>query len=375
MEFEGRTLGWWALRKGMFHGFGLLSLRKSLMRASFESRVVAALPPAYFALVMATGIMAIAARQIGWNSVSIPLLAVAYLCYVVLWVLTLWRILRFSSATWKDFSNHAVAPGFFTTAAATGVLGSAGLLVFGWTSLAWVLWWLCSGLTIFLIYAVFTVLIVHPSKPVIQKGLNGAWLVAVVAIQSVSVLGGLLAPHAGNGRGFLLFIALNTWLFGGMLYLWIIVLIFYRYMFFDFHPQDLAPPYWINMGAVAISTLAGCGLIASASEMPLLSRIEPFIVGGTLAFWATATWWIPMLLTLGFWRHVLCRFPLRYQPLYWGAIFPLGMYTVCSNRLGEVLDLSALQSLASGFWWVAIGTWFLTFVGMLMSFFPRAKES
>ena len=32
-----------------------------------------------------------------------------------------------------------------------------------------------------------------------------------------------------------------------------------------------------------------------------------------------------MLLILGIWRHVIRRFPLRYDPLYWGAVFPLGM--------------------------------------------------
>ena len=45
------------------------------------------------------------------------------------------------------------------------------------------------------------------------------------------------------------------WLWGGMLYIWMISLIFYRYTFFPFQPGDLTPPYWINMGAMAISTL------------------------------------------------------------------------------------------------------------------------
>jgi Voltage-dependent anion channel len=41
-----------------------------------------------------------------------------------------------------------------------------------------------------------------------------------------------------------------------MLYIWIISLIFYRHTFFVLEPSDLAPPCWINMGAVAISALA-----------------------------------------------------------------------------------------------------------------------
>jgi tellurite resistance protein TehA-like permease len=40
-----------------------------------------------------------------------------------------------------------------------------------------------------------------------------------------------------------------------------------------------------------------------------------------------------MLVILGIWRHVYRRFPLKYDPLYWGAVFPLSMYTVCTFRL------------------------------------------
>jgi len=39
-----------------------------------------------------------------------------------------------------------------------------------------------------------------------------------------------------------------------------------------------------------------------------------------------------MLVILGFWRHVYRRFTLRYDRLYWGAVFPLGMYSVCRLR-------------------------------------------
>src|SRR5678816_2289979 len=105
--------------------------------------------------------------------------------------------------------------------------------------------------------------------------------------RSVAVLGAQLAPHFGAHAPHTLLFCLAMWLGGGMLYIWIISLIFYRYTFFAMSPSDLAPPYWINMGAVAISTLAGTLLASAAPLSPLMTDLLPFIKGLTLLFWAT----------------------------------------------------------------------------------------
>jgi tellurite resistance protein TehA-like permease len=142
-------------------------------------------------------------------------------------------------------------------------------------------------------------------------------------------------------------------------------LIFYRYMFFNFSPSDLAPPYWINMGAMAISTLAGSLLIANAPDAPFLSSLLPFLKGFTVLYWATGTWWIPMLLVLAAWRYVYKRFPLRYEPLYWGAVFPLGMYAVGTREMSRALGLSFLDWLAPLFLGIAAVAWTAAFAGLL----------
>jgi tellurite resistance protein TehA-like permease len=181
----------------------------------------------------------------------------------------------------------------------------------------------------------------------------------------VSVLGGLLAPEYHSGRELALFFALAMWLGGGMLYIWIIALIFYRYTFFPLDPKQLAPPYWINMGAMAISTLAGAVLAERASESSLLMELLPFVKGLTLLFWATATWWIPLLVILGVWRHVVRKVPVTYDVVYWSAVFPLGMYTVCTHRLAQVLESPFLDIIPRYFVFIALGAWALTFAGLL----------
>jgi tellurite resistance protein TehA-like permease len=80
-----------------------------------------------------------------------------------------------------------------------------------------------------------------------------------------------------------------------------------------------------------------------------------------------------MLLFLGVWRHFLCGVPIRYDPLYWGAVFPLGMYSVSTDHLGSVLGAPFLAPLSTLFLGVAAIAWSVTFVGQIDSLLSRFR--
>lgn len=323
------------------------------------------LPPNIFAVVMATGIVSLAL-----NGADFPLPAHALFwlnvgLYVALCILLLVRTVRYRTQLAADLRSHAKAPGFFTLVAAPCVLGSQCIQLFGLSTVGLALW--CVGVIFWLglSYAMLPGLMEGVEKPKPEAGLNGAWLLAVVGTQAVSVLACLLVPGlAADAPDALLFVALAFWLVGSMLYIWLIALIFHRILFLPLSPGDLTPPYWINMGAMAISTLAGVGLVGEAGRMPLLTELLPFLKGMTLLFWATATWWIPVLLALGAWRHLRQHFPLTYDHGYWAAVFPLGMYTVCTQKLIRVCQLPFLEPIPTVFVWIALLAWVLTFIGL-----------
>jgi len=322
--------------------------------------------PGYFAFVMATGIVSIASSLLGFAALAWPLLYINLVAYVLLWAITLARVVLYWPQVWADLTDHSRGPGFFTLVAGTCVLGNQLLIVADLPQIARGLWILGLCLWLPIMYTFFAAITVRAEKPPLEQGVNGAWLLAIVSTQSLSVLGILIAPQWGAGHDLLVFSVLCLYLLGCMLYLLIITLIFYRFTFFVFAPTTLSAPYWINMGAVAITTLAGTTLILNADSLPLLQELVPFLKGFTLFFWSTASWWIPLLVILGIWRHRIWHFPLVYDPQYWGMVFPLGMYTASTIRLAHALELPGLLIIPSVSIYIALLAWFATFIGLLL---------
>jgi len=85
---------------------------------------VRSLFPGYFAMVMATGIIAVGAAQQDLTWLGDGLYLIAAVTYVTLAVLLIWRLLIASRLLAADITSHTKGFAFLTTVAATNVLGS-----------------------------------------------------------------------------------------------------------------------------------------------------------------------------------------------------------------------------------------------------------
>jgi tellurite resistance protein TehA-like permease len=337
--------------------------RGTAVRESAVHDAVAGLTPGYFALVMGTGIVSVGLRSARLTALSVALLWIALVSYSVLIVLTAWRAVAYRAELRADVTNPRTSFGFFSFVAATDVLG-ARLALDGHTGAAFallavgVLSWLVLG------YAVPWIVVLGRQDHPLLAFANGTWFILVVATESVAVLAATLEPTVGPGRRELALLAVFAWSVGVFLYGAIAILITTRLLQYPFQPVDLTPPYWVAMGATAITVLAGARIVEMA-DAPMVLVTRELIAGAAVVFWAFGSWLIPLLVAAGWWRHVTHRVPLRYEAPLWSMVFPLGMYGVASIYLGRADHLDIVAGVGKVESWVALAVWGVVFVAML----------
>src|SRR5680860_594022 len=324
---------------------------------------VEGLTPGYFALVMASGIISAGMKLEGFEILATLLLAVCAASFVVLLGLTLWRFVAYRGALKDDFLDPRRAFGFFTFVAGTNVLGvrlgleghytaTATLLVLSGTA------WLVLGYVI-----PWTAVLGRAERPIVATA-NGTWFIWVVASQSIAVAAATIEPVFDTGRRELALLAVMSWSVGVFLYAATGLIVSLRLMLYQFGPEELTPPYWVAMGALAITVLAGARIVEMA-DAPMVAVTRGLVAGLSVMFWAFATWLIPVLLAAGWWRHRICGIPLRYEPSWWSVVFPLGMYAVAGIYLGEADRLPLVAAIGGAELWVALAACIAVMIAML----------
>jgi tellurite resistance protein TehA-like permease len=320
------------------------------------------LAPGSFAIVMASGIDSVGLKVKDVEVLSDALFVVAIGAYLVLVAFTVFRLVAYRSAMSRDLRDPGRGIEFFTFVAGTNVLGvrvgmdgpylvTAVLLAL--SGLVWLL----------LGYVVpFLAVLGQRERPTVAAA-NGTWFLWVVATQSVAIASATVEPRVVHGRPEMALLAVMAWFVGTFLYALVAGLVSLRLALFEFGPADLTPPYWISMGALAITVLAGARIV-EMTDTPIVDVTRPFVAGSSVGLWALATWLVPGLVAAEVWRHRRRHGRVTYQVALWSIAFPLGMYAVAALALGDAAHLPVLTAIGAGELRLAVVGWTVVFAAM-----------
>ena len=126
---------------------------------------------------------------------------------------------------------------------------------------------------------------------------------------------------------------------GLVLNLIVMTMVFLRWTFQPLEPSEADPPPGSPPAPSRSPARRLQLLLAAPKESPRIARLAPFIEGLVVMAWATATFWFPLMVAIGIWRHVVRKIPLRYHPRYWALVFPLGMYGAATYKIHDAIGL------------------------------------
>jgi tellurite resistance protein TehA-like permease len=261
---------------------------------------------------MALGILSLDAAGAGRRLLSSVLLGLALVAFV-------------GVAAWNVASSFRPSPVLvlFTLTAACGVLAER-LATVPFARSALVLSSVIGLASSVIVLAV----VARPGRwPV-----DGSWFLAVVACQSVAIV---TEPAA---------VAWALWIAGVALYCVLAGLFLRRLVTGAVAIAELKPDTWITMGALAISTVA-------ADDLK-----DPAMV----FVWIFAALWIPFLVVVEVAGLKRLRPAIRYDPLRWATVFPLGMFALATRDVATRLAIPALGTAAAVFFGAALITAVIT---------------
>lgn len=344
------------------------------------------LNPAYFGLIMSTGIVSIAFHELGIMTISWPFAAFNIVCYALLVGLFGCKVVLFPKQVVADLQDRERHWGTLTFIVGTNTVGIQFILFFEAIGIATILWLTAVLVTPLLLYYLFVTEFIGAQKSAVSERVDGAFLLVIVCMQSLAVLGGLLSAELPAYGSDIVLLSMGYFGSGYVLYFVIVTVVTYRLLQGSVRPSDWTGPYWITMGAAAITTLAGTTLGPRLESVTVWEPYAPVIVGVTFLAWAIASWWIPLLLVMDVWKFVTGGIDGRppvwvivapwsrlafgrrlhvYDPAAWGRVFPIGMYTACTLNLAGIQTFSALQIVPEIWGWFALLIWAFTILGAI----------
>lgn len=318
------------------------------------SEIVRNFTPNWFAATMGTGILSIALAQF-------PGQAALWALGEALWIANIALFAIFASlfaARWVLYTtearamlHHPVAPMFLGCIPMGFATIINGVLIFGLphigpaaVALAEMLWWIDVAMAfacgIVVPFAMFT------RQPHALEHMTAVWLLPLVASEVAAVTGGLLIPHLADPshQMLVLMVSLFMWSCSVPIALGVLVVLFLRMALHKLPEGSMAASAWLSLGPIGTGALAllifsqvSPDVLAANGLAALSTAIAGACLLGAILLWGYALWWFAIALVIT--AHYL-RNGISFNLGWWGYTFPLGVFTVCTIKLGHVVHFA-----------------------------------
>lgn len=313
-------------------------------------------PAAAFSFVMAAGIVSVSLMMHDRVVLSRILMGVAIAGYLLLLVLTVRQLVRHPSRVQGNVSAAPSRFGYATFVAASGVLGTR-LVLLGVPIVPLVQ--LLVAVTAAVIIAQWVVRALRHDVDQWWQLVDGSWFLSSVACHSIGVLAASIAAVRPAAARPLMVVSLLAWVAGIIAYGVVLRGVVTRVGRRRIGAKDLTAPYWITMGACAITVLDSAKLAVLPPDV-LPPVVHAVVSYAGMGFWVLATGLIPLILAAGWWRHVHHRVPLDNPTTLWSIVFPLGMYDVASTLMARTHEFWLARVIGELGVWIALAAWVVT---------------
>ena len=325
--------------------------------------------PNWFASVMGTGIVAIAAASLPFSVPGITVFA------TTVWVLALLLLVVVVVATAGHWTLHgevarghlddpvmshfygAPAMGLMTVGAGAMLVGHHLIGMPAALALDWVLWTV--GTLLGLTTAVLVPIRAFTSHEVHEDSAFGGWLMPVVPPMVSAATGAALIPHlpAGQAQQTML---LACYMFFGLTLMCSIVMIAFiwnRLLHHGIGAAGAVPTLWIVLGPVGQSITAAHHLGNVTSDVldsPYGTAFHAFALVYGIPMWGFAMLWLAIAATL---TARTAREGLPFSLTWWSFTFPVGTVVTGTSGLAQLTGNHVLQVAAGALFVLLLSAW------------------
>ena len=322
--------------------------------------VVKTFAPSWPAAVMGTGAFALATLHF---SHQLPALggvawALHWFNLVLFTLISIPWLLRWAMA-WPAVVasfKHPVAANFYPAYAIALLVLAGELRAFGdGDAAALAAWWLGVALLFSLTLAVL--LSIFQGEHVNLDHITPGIFIPPVGMVVIPVAGGPLVATQPEALRDLALTINGLGLGAGIfMYTALLALAFHRLYVHKRLPPMMVPTFWINLAPVGAIVVSLLNLVAAAPFAGDKSAylLAVFLIWGFGAFW--------LVLAILFTWSVRKTAPLPFSLAWWAFTFPLGAFTLGSQRLSEATGLSTPLAFGWLAWTLLAAIWTLTLV-------------